>query len=114
MPIGDYAGKDWKVIHVEDNPIPSCQVGDDVTFRLKLVKPGEPPNNNLTISCTREGAPTPLNFDGLYDEGSNTIKVGNYLLSLVQCIKLTPIQTTKGLNTGSWTAEDQGPWPADG
>jgi hypothetical protein len=31
---------------------------------------------------------------------------------MVLCIKFMP--TTAGPRAGSWTAEDQGPWPGDG
>ncbi len=102
MPLVDYAGRIWKVIHVEGDP--PCQVGDDVTFPVKL---GE--SNDVTVSCSREGATT--TFNGRYDTGSDTIKVDGYEIRMVLCIKL---MTTEGLIAGSWTAEDQGPWPGDG
>lgn len=99
MPIKDYF-KDWKIIHFDKGPF--CQDGDVITI-------GKPDSDNkVTIKCNKED---PAGFDGWYDEETNTIKVDGYVIRLVQCIKLIPAE---GLREGSWTAEDQGPWPGDG
>lgn len=100
MSLVAYAGRRWKIIRVEGNPL--CQDMDLVTFLPKLVNPGEPPKE-VAISCGEH------TFEGTYDGDSNTIRGESYVIKLQ--ITFEPIGPSF---TGSWTAEDNGPWPGDG
>ena len=99
MSYEDYT-KEWTVIMNEDSSL--CKEGQ----KVKIL--GLP--TDVNIICENE------NFYGMgmYDKDTNTIKSvnGEYEIRMVLCIKFMP--TTAGPRAGSWTAEDQGPWPGDG
>jgi len=99
MPYEDYT-KEWTVIMNGESSL--CKEGQKVEI---LGLPTE-----VNISCGDE------NFYGIgrYDKDTNTIKgmKDEYEIHMVLCIKLIP--KTESLIAGSWTAEDQGPWPGDG
>jgi hypothetical protein len=92
--------KDWTVIMNDESSL--CKEGQKVEIL------GLP--TGININCENK------NFYGLgvYDKDTNTIKSvnGEYEIRMVLCIKFMP--KTEGLIAGSWTAEDQGPWPGDG
>ena len=93
MDYEDYYKRTWKVI--TQDPTAECPFGSEVTFA----------QDKVVVSCG--GKPT---YEGIYFSDSNTIKGDGYEIRMVQCIKFMP---TEGLRAGSWTAEDQGPWPGD-
>jgi hypothetical protein len=99
MSLVAYAGRRWKIFRIDGNPM--CQDMNDVTFSPKLVEPGEPPK--VTIRCSDH------TFEGTYDEGLNTISGENYVIKM----QIT-FEQTGPPSTGSWTAEDNGPWPGGG
>lgn len=100
MSLVAYAGRSWKIISVEGDPL--CKDMDLVTFLPKLVNPGEPPED-VTISCSDH------TFEGTYDGDSNAIRGEDYVIKM----QITFEQTGPPF-AGSWTAEDNGPWPGDG
>jgi len=105
MPFEDFTNKEWKVIQNEDDSL--CKKDAKVTFLVKLRdKPDDGEPKQVKISCSNE-----LAYEGTYDENSDTIKGNGYEIRRVRCIKFMP--TTEGSRAGSWTAEDQGPWPGD-
>ena len=98
MDYEDYK-REWTVI---TEGAAECPIGSTVTF--------EGPDNLVTVRC---GEDTPYGENnGMYKRESNTIEVGDYVIRMVRCVQLMP--KAKGPIAGSWTAEDQGPWPGDG
>jgi hypothetical protein len=92
--------KDWTVIMNDESSL--CKEGQKVEILGLLTE--------VNISCENKTF-----YDlGVYDKDTNTIKSvnGEYEIRMVRCIKFIP--TTEGRRAGSWTAEDQGPWPGDG
>lgn len=102
MSYDDYL-RPWKVLPPVD-PSAKCQPEETVTF--------EGTADKVMITC---GNRRPYG-EGAYDEVSDTIKskqAGGYVISMGEAgtgrarITLTP----DGSVAGSWTAEDQSPWP---
>lgn len=102
MPYEEYQ-RSWKVI--ESNNAPECKPDDLVTF-------------TVIVSCG--GRPFAI---GEYDPDTNKIvRAGEYEIYINEvgtkrqikfCPKNSPIGPD-GSIAGSWTAEDNGPWPGDG
>lgn len=95
MPYEDYQRK-WIV---KDSNVPECTLDDLVTF-------------TVIVSCG--GRPFTI---GEYVPNTNTIaKAGEYEIHLVEGSPrtITFTQLQGGQIAGSWTAEDNGPWPGDG
>jgi hypothetical protein len=100
MPLEDYIspGRRWLVKKAGDSSM--CKEGQEVII---------------------SGLPTEVNIEcgtksvyglGWYDENTNTVKVMNDEYEIKLQITLTP--KAGDSSGGSWTAEDQGPWPGDG
>lgn len=97
MPLGDFAAKQWKVITADETAL--CQPPDTVVFLVGL-------DGEVKIICNGKAAYE----GGAYNKATNRIEVGDYEIRLL--IECKP--KSSSLIGGSWTAEDQGPWPGDG
>jgi hypothetical protein len=99
MPLHDFISKKWKVI--EADPTAMCQPNDTVTFSQLVGLGGE-----VKTLCNEN----PVYGKAKYNKDTNRIEVGDYEIRLqIECRLKNPNSLT-----GSWTAEDQGPWPGDG
>ena len=106
MPLKDYINRRWKVIEAEKTSF--CQVKDDVVFPPLVGLKGE-----VKVLCVKD----------FYEEGrytgdtTDTIKGDSYEITMGVGVSGKPQIHfhSQGLPSsgGSWTAEDQGPWPGD-
>lgn len=102
-----YKGQKW-IVRTTDFPN-ECPVGTNVTFSGGRTA--------VTVNC---GSNQPYG-QGRYMRSSNTIKMPNeYEISMTEgdpptiTFTLTRQSGLSTQDTGSWTAEDGGPWPGEG
>jgi hypothetical protein len=99
MPLPDFISKKWKVIEADKSAL--CQQDQTVSFSQLVGLEGE-----VKISCNEN----PVYGEAKYNKATNRIEVGGYEIRLLIECKLKDSSSI----AGSWTAEDQGPWPGDG
>ena len=102
MPLKNYTSRRWKVTKAEESAL--CQVTDDVIFPQLVGLGGE-----VKVLCIK-------NFyeEGIYKQDINTIEGDGYKIFMSEDGKQIHFHSEGlPLSGGSWTAEDQGPWPGD-